>query len=131
MDSLMEEGRRKEGRKEGERERERERDGRKSTREKVCLFPFLRPSLSLSIVGRVHPSAITAAASGCQTAEAGLPFVGRVLKEVQIQFVSRAADGRTMAPPIDVLWIHHQSKASDVVGGKQGRKGPGKREPGN
>ena len=28
-----------------------------------------------------------------------------------------------MAPPIDVLWIHHQSKAGDVTGEKQGREG--------
>lgn len=128
MDSLMEEGRGKGGEK---------APGKKSSPSPPLplAFPLLlslhrwpRPSIGHPFrAARPRPPA--ARLPDRRRARPAFPLVGRVLKEVQIQFVSRArADGwtdgraRASAPPIDALWIHHQSKAAGVAGGEQGRE---------
>ena len=88
MDSLMEEGRGKRGEK---------APGKKSSPSSGLSSPPLSPSLATSIhrpslPRRPRPPA--ARLPERRRARPAFPFVGRVLKEVQIQFVSRA-DGRT------------------------------------
>ena len=93
MDSLMEEGRGKGGEK---------APGKKSSPSPLLplAFPLLL-SLSPSLATSIHrpslprrPRPPAARLPERRRARPAFPFVGRVLKEVQIQFVSRA-DGRT------------------------------------